>query len=399
MPHRLDPRTGQPILSPVVVFDGGSRWSSPLHACASTVRTAIKTVTFRYNTTIAGPEHGLAGLRVVNITQRSYPTNEQAPLWGIEETGLDLDGVSPVWGLIDERYAEIANLTAKRAPHLYLVGLAAGTFAPGLHEALIGSAGYQNLPGADFPIYTMNTVYRNLASLPYDLTGKGSAAIFARWQQLSRTAETAQDIIHLAWTDLAASAVAGTKGVLGPLNGMRLSGGPADFASNGTAPPTSGDGTVTLPPAQQVDNIDFTVQVEVQPIVRRIKYRLPYAIPAFLVAAIMLGSIMAVAIFAVTGRSSFAAVSRRLRETSVGRVWRSILDPSRSNLAQPTKEWALLNAAEPVDVGPAPGNRNGAVVGTTAVYNGKLEHESAMNGYHSPSLYPRKPVASDNAYQ
>jgi aspartate ammonia-lyase len=51
-----------------------------------------------------------------------------------------------------------------------------------------------------------------------DYSGNYNMAVWARWQNFSQSAETVSLIPNLIFTDNAASAVVGTKGVLGPMN-------------------------------------------------------------------------------------------------------------------------------------------------------------------------------------
>ena len=43
-------------------------------------------------------------------------------------------------------------------------------------------------------------------------------AMYVQWQNLSQTPEGASFIVNLIWTDLAASVIVGTKGILGTGN-------------------------------------------------------------------------------------------------------------------------------------------------------------------------------------
>ena len=111
--------------------------------------------------------------------------------------------------------------------------------------------------------------------------------MYARWQELSKTPETATKIVNLIWTDYAAAAVVGTKGVLGPGN--------IGFANE-------------------------TVPITVEPIVLRVKCRSGFAIPAFILAAMFL----LVNVFAflswIWGYSNWSIVKKRLDQSSIGRI-------------------------------------------------------------------------------
>ena len=278
---------------PAAIFDDGSKWSSSLHACAATVGATIKTVTFSYNTTAGG----IKGLSVTGIKQKEYSDAAQVPLWGVEDSGLTLDGISPIWGLIAEPYAEFPNISVVRQPTFYIPGLSGGP--------RLGYPGFQNLPGSDFPGRVMDQVFGDISSMPYDISGRGSMAIFLRWQELSKSARTAGSIINLLWTDLAASAVAGSKGVLGKGN--------AGLSNE-------------------------TISLKVRPIVNKIKYNYPFGIPAFILFVAILFITFLALFSALSKRSGIALLKKRLRQTAMGRILTTALDPGQSSLGMSSRE-------------------------------------------------------------
>jgi hypothetical protein len=182
-PRRTD---GGPLLQ----FESGSKWSSPLHACASSLRATIKTVRFQSNST------GLVPLQVLSITPKTYAADEEAdaPLWGLEDWGLRLNDFSPIWGLVSPEYATRKNVTTVRKPDFHLIG------TPD-NDLTLGGGLPDNLAGASFAQLAMNTVYRIVGdvggSWPIDLRGAASLSVFQRWQNLSQDAATAGAIINL----------------------------------------------------------------------------------------------------------------------------------------------------------------------------------------------------------
>ncbi|KAM7207813.1 hypothetical protein V8F20_001855 [Naviculisporaceae sp. PSN 640] len=261
-PKRTDPGTA-------LLLEAGSKWSSPLYTCASSLQASIKTVRFHSNKT-GSP----FPLNVESITPKTYPDPDAAPLWGLEEWGYRLDNFSPLWGLVSPEYASRPNLTTVRQPAFHLIG------TPNHTPARVLSAGAfeDNLAGASFAQNAMNTVYQLLAvpnaggNWPIDLRGAASISIFRRWQNMSQDATTAGKIIDLMWTDVASSAVVGARGVLGAhLN--------------------------TNPTAQQQQQIEILVQ----PISNRITYDVRYAIPASILL-VWLGAILLVAVLCTNFR-------------------------------------------------------------------------------------------------
>jgi hypothetical protein len=177
---------------PQLLFESGSKWSSPLHACASSLRATIKTARFSVNGT------GLAGLQVLGVTPKTYASEADAPLWGLEDWGIRLDGYAPVWGLVSPEYASRENVTTIRQPDFNLIGT---PFSLSYVNTLIIGPQANNLAGASFAQTAMNTVFHQVAEAnevwPMDLRGAASMSIFSRWQTLSQDAARAGQIINL----------------------------------------------------------------------------------------------------------------------------------------------------------------------------------------------------------
>ncbi|KEZ41921.1 Uncharacterized protein SAPIO_CDS6625 [Scedosporium apiospermum] len=301
-PSRTD--GGSPSL-----LEHGSKWSSPMHACAATVRAIVKTVTFTYNGT---DNNGLASLRVDKIEPKKYDDEKDIPLWGFEESGLNVDGIQPIWGLISDDYASHANVSSIRQPYFHLPGYQGG-FAPSLTPVMD-----RNIPGSDFAFLAMNRVFDiSDVEWPFDLVGLASMAIFTRWQKLSTSQDEAAKILNLMWTDISASAVVGTRGVLGPLN----NGDEAEAA-----------------------------KVYVRPIGHRVTYNFVYGIPAFILALFLLtlGAFWLVSL--CLGKASLEKLRRRLRQVSPGRIYTTFLYPETSTLIMPSKDWQVSNGGKLVVV-------------------------------------------------
>jgi hypothetical protein len=335
------------------IFERGSKWTTPLYSCATAVRATIKTVTFSTDP-IANPARqstesvrGLTSFRVTNITAKTYSSPEDYPLWAVEDSGYRLGDIEPLWGLISPAYpaANFPNISTVKQPSLYLVGLGGGgasfstpTFSP--HD---NSIGYENLPAADFPFRVANTVYAGggissgigASEWPFDLVGRADMAVFTRWQSLTATPEGASKMINLLWTDLAASAVVGTKGI-------------------GTAPaPASGDAGVNPVPV-----------IHVHPTVHRVRYHFVYGIPAFTLLAVLgLATVSALVVWAV-GVSTLDKMRMRLQQLSAGRIFTIVLYPGESDFKMSPKQWSLLSGAKTIKFADADGAGAGAGTGT-----------------------------------
>ncbi|KJZ73806.1 hypothetical protein HIM_06699 [Hirsutella minnesotensis 3608] len=294
-PMRVDRRGSSTI------FENGSKWSSSLHSCAATVRAAIKTVSFAYNATRT--TQGLEGLTVTGIKPKAYASDNDYPLWGFEESGLQFGGFNPIWGLISPEYEFYKNVSSVRRPFFNI---------PGLRSTITG-LGFlsNNLAASNFATLVMDQVFDLDKDWGFDLLGRSSMSVFMQWQSLSSDATKSSKIIKLLWTDLATSAVVGTKGVLGHLN-------------NGM------DGHKVVP-------------INIRPVAQSITYKIPYGIPAFLL--LLLIAIMSIASIIATcfGKASIARLRRRIQQMSPGRIYTTYLYPEQSSLVMPSKEWVKKN--------------------------------------------------------
>ncbi|GIK07599.1 hypothetical protein Aspvir_003265 [Aspergillus viridinutans] len=254
--------------------DPNSPWSIPLYICASAVKASLKTVSFGYNGT------GLDALSITSLSQKTYPS---PPLWAVEDLpDRSLADVQPLWGILPANTTSAVNLSTIAGPSLYLPGYIDTTTTPLTGLAPVPVSTGQNLPGVDF--YTQS-LYRALsisspAGQPYaDYSGWTSLALYAKWQALSTTATGAAKIIDLVWTDFAANAMVGTKAA-----------------------------------AEQDQVLPVTV------FERRIRYRLPYAVPGIVVLVAALGIVGGVVVLGCMRRTGVGRLKGFLERTAVGRV-------------------------------------------------------------------------------
>jgi len=293
VPQRQDAGDG-------LTFDSGSRWSQKLYTCATAVKASIKTVTFNYNGT-----DGLKSLAVTDITEKSYADGDSLPLWGVENTGNSYKEkeISLIWGLVSSKYENHPNVSTVRQPSLYLPGYNSG----GLGSEM-SSLGSQNLPSSDFYSGAASTAYAvgsSFSSAAVDYSGAVNMAMWARWQNLTSSPDTAALIPNLIWTDNAASAVVGTKGVLGPGNAAQHN----------------------------------VVPLAVTPTTTRIKYHWLFAIPAFLVVLLLI-VITLFALLAVCFRGArIGRMRRHLQQTSPGRIFTTFLYPEHGAMSLRSKDW------------------------------------------------------------
>jgi hypothetical protein len=307
--------------------DPNSPWSIPLYICASAVKASIKTVSFRYNGT------GLDALSITSLSQKFYPS---PPLWAVEDLpDRTLEEVQPLWGILPANTTSptnsAINLSTIASSSLYLPGYIDPTTTPFTGLAPVPVSTGQNLPGVDF--YTQS-LYRALsisrpAGQPFaDYAGWTSLALYAKWQTLSTTATGAAKIVDLVWTDFAANAMVGTRGV-----------------------------------AEQNQVRPVTVRE------RRIRYRLPYAVPGIVVLAATLGIVAGLVVLGCMRRTGIGRLKGLLERTAVGRVLALML------LDEDGKDWVSKVGGKRVRI---------ADEGIT-VQEGLLSAETKSDGHENDS--------------
>ncbi|KAL4861593.1 hypothetical protein BDV12DRAFT_203859 [Aspergillus spectabilis] len=272
-----------------------SAWSIPMYSCAMAIAATIKTVTFSFNTT-----DGLTGLTVLNITDKTYATGTDQPIWAVESLSVDMGQfwMRPLWGLVSAEAAahySPEQLKTIQKPSLLLPR---SKMLPRGNGVVPQDT--QNLPGVEFPNAGMDAV----AGMAYgtsgliDYTGEGNLALSRRWNVLLRSADSMARVMDLVWTDYVANAVVGTKG------------SPQESGNSGSGSSSSSSAV----PRRDVTTYRTAIQ-----------YHLPYAIPAVIMLAILaLTSFLALVAF-LLGRATLAKMKRYLNATSTGRIMISAL--------------------------------------------------------------------------
>ncbi|KAF4466271.1 hypothetical protein FALBO_6867 [Fusarium albosuccineum] len=313
VPERVD--DGPPNL-----FEDGSKWSAPLYTCASAVKATIKRVTFFHN----GTSDNLEKLVVKEVKEKEYKDEEDMPIWGVEDWNLGLAQFQPIWGIVDPSFKGFRNVSTTQAPSLYMLGSAMDNMLAGV-SSLNPSSPTMNLPGSIVPISALHTIVNNRDTTEpvIDVAAQGSMSLWLKWKRLSASEDSVPMIVKLLWNDLAASALVGSKGVLGARNEE-----PAQAAS-----------------------------VRVVPTVHRIKYRWVFGIPAFIVIVCMGLILLMVAGSAVAGKSGFDLLRHRLKQVAVGRVLTTIFHPDSSSFIMSPADWSRANGEKHIDMAggrPAP---------------------------------------------
>ena len=310
------PTRGEKTLIP----QAGTIWEHPIYSCASATKAAIKTVRFRYNSTNNNAE-SIKGLEVLGIGDKVYSSRDGMPLWGIEDANMSILQVNPLWGLIDPSLKNSVNLSTVRAERLYLP---AGQSLISMFESTFAADGVDFTPAITGPAKAWRRVYEGFGDFSaglVDYSGKGGLALYNKWDNLSRTAEGAAQILNLLFTDYAANDLVGTRSQLTTSN----------------LPPNLQKRSMSV---RKRDDMTQPREVPVHLYRRVVRYRWVYGIPAFLsslvVALILVGAISAL----LTGRGSIQRVKHYLWNLSAGRILTTFIYPGSSHMPySDTKDW------------------------------------------------------------
>lgn len=210
------------------------------------------------------------------------------------------------------------NMSTIAAESLYLPGFMDWDFMSGTAPVPV-LPGSQYLPALNFysqALYTAMNIgppvrkysgYQGYA----DYSGWSSLGVYAKWQNLSSSADTVSQILNLVWTDVAANAVVGTRGW-----------GLTSAASTDSA---------AFVPSANVSSTDLNpaplTQVPVVLYHQRIQYRLPFAVPAIVALAITLIALVTLLVLAIQGKTGANRMRNFLDATSMGRSTAQLLWP------------------------------------------------------------------------
>lgn len=295
-----------------IVFTPGSNWTIPLYSCISASKAVIKTVKFRFNSS-----SDLSGETVTEISEKTYSDESSKPLWGVENTNMRLEDARPLWGLVSSPEQGNISLSTLRNDALYLPGYAASADQWGVVTV------DENLPGVNFHANSLARAFGIGSGLDMSATihytGESNIAMFRLWQNYSLHADNAARILNLVWTDYAANTVVGTRGMHDQ-----------DAGAAAQKRETSSSQDDLYP----VKNYH-----------RRIRYHIPYGIPAFIVLFFS-AIIFACTILSCLFKSGPRKMKRFLMKTSQGRILTARLygtsspSPEYSSRGfKATKEW------------------------------------------------------------
>lgn len=269
---------------------------------------------------------------MTRTTAKTYKEDTDKPLWAVENAQSQVSSASTLWGLVAHNVERLDSYSYVQREHLYLPGLAWETRNLGLSS--------DNIPGSKFHCDALGSSYsvgtEGLKAGQQDYTGASDFAMFARWQELSKTPTAAAKIINLIWTDVATNAVVGTrswltrKPVSSPGTQSAIN---SDAHSRKRNAKTATKRTTNL--AIFSDNLSANVPITIY--YSRVRYRWCFAIPALL-TALVVGILFSCAlVMLIFGRVK--QLRHYIFQLSAGRLLGNFLYPEQCHPMAPTKIW------------------------------------------------------------
>ena len=133
------------------------------------------------------------------------------PLWATElSPNLTIGELSPLWGIVSNNFENTTGFAFRRAKEYYV---------PAGSQFIEISGHIDSLASAEVFVGAMHSTY-GVGNPPSPLefsptyTGESNFALFAKWQKLSKSIDTASIIVNLICVDLIASSTVGTKSLL-----------------------------------------------------------------------------------------------------------------------------------------------------------------------------------------
>jgi hypothetical protein len=282
--------------------DETSKRSHNFFACSSVLKASIRRVKFAFN-------HTQTLKQLSALSHESIPTNEEPPLWAVENTGRQIGDVDALWGIISARHANNPAISTLRSPHLYL---------PAILTRPINASSKDSLAGASAPQAILDNVYNFVLADRSNLqfgayTGDYNFVMYSRWLKFSQSAETVPKIIDLIWTDMMANMVVGTRS-------------PVTVAAE------SGDNPLLSRPV--------TIRE------RKIRYDIKYGIPAIILLIFWVSSILIMIVFVVLKKAKIEDLRQLINQTATGRVVTMAQFPELCERNVKTKEWAKTAGKE-----------------------------------------------------
>ncbi|KAG0634520.1 hypothetical protein HOY80DRAFT_1098245 [Tuber brumale] len=275
------------------MHDIRSNWTIPIYTCATAIKASVKVVTFTMNGT-----HRLENLRVGKIVPKNYSGISVKPVWAVEKTGMMIRDIEPFWGIVDPKYKNDPHLWTIQGEHLWLPS---------------GGSGFYGLSPSSSPaLLTVPSSALGELDTLRDYSGERNPSLLTKWRKLSAAESSAALILNLIWTDVVANNLVGTKGV------------PSAYG------------------APEGDEKHSTGMLSVKTYSERITYDFLFAIPAFVILAMWVASLVIAFQMLILSRVSLAVVRELINQTGTGRYVTNFLYPETCAESASTKDWVSV---------------------------------------------------------
>ncbi|KAH6696819.1 hypothetical protein F5X68DRAFT_257152 [Plectosphaerella plurivora] len=312
-----------------------------LFVCATGVRASVKTIDFRYN----GTGTSLENLRIDRIADKQYPDEQSKPLWAVETSGNQRMTFDPLWGMVSDKYENTEGFYTMRSEKLWL--------PTGVSTLIVWGNTFtatDTLSGPMAPAISVGNLYKQSATLDESVySGRASFPLIERFAQLAKSHETVSQIPNLILADSLASLLVGTK------TSIRTDpvGFPAMLSVN--------------------DPVTGLSRASVVPYRRVIRYDLRFAVPGFLVLAVLVVVFAwAAVIVAFEGLGIVRILRDMYNQTSTGRLATLLLRPGQGNPNESERNWAKADGNILLDFGRFGNRRSDYFVRVSEADNGLL---------------------------
>ncbi|KAF3004334.1 hypothetical protein E8E13_009460 [Curvularia kusanoi] len=283
-----------------------------LYVCATAYKASIKTAKFRYN----GTDEEFQRLEVLDIAPKVYPDNASIPVWAVESSGDQRMSFDPLWGLVSKEYEKTEGFDFLQSESLWL------PTSPEMQDSLSPRDSNDALAATGGLLSRLSSLYEPWLGAP-DYSGGMEYPLYQRWARLSQNQTAASQIPSLILTNNLAAVLVGTK---------------TSFASKYVDWPAS------LAVDDSIQGLPRVKVVVYRPVIH---YDIRYAIPSFLVLALLLAALAGAIWSAITASNIVQTMQRTYNQTSPGRLATTLLLHTDDDAAQSSKAWnsaqGLLN--------------------------------------------------------
>ncbi|KAK5094987.1 hypothetical protein LTS08_008383 [Lithohypha guttulata] len=285
-----------------------STWERPVYICSGATKAKVKTVTFRYNSTV---DSSLAGLYIKSIKDKTYSDSNLAPNWGLETPNpqFNISDINPLWGIIDPSRKNSPNLTTLQAPSFYIPH-SAESATSGILDLSYTSG--DNVPMIRTPPDLWSaTLYSSVNGPEY--SGKDNQDLQQLWTALSRNSTGVEKMLRLIWVDIAANYLVGTKGHHTTKHRQ-----PVSYSANSKRQASG----------RQSGQATFPVHV----LEHHIRYHWVYAIPALVCVSIVVAILLFAFVSMMCGRGTITRLKYYLYAITSGRIMAAFVYPNEGGM-------------------------------------------------------------------